>query len=431
MKTNIPIQALKTHEGATAARITPELQLRRSVMACMLWEDTFYESGASIADRIAELVKQVDPAIVSGIAVEAREKMKLRHVPLWIVRAMAKSDKHKPMVSDLLERVIQRADELSEFVSLYWKDGKCPLSAQVKKGLARAFRKFDAYQLAKYNRDGTVKLRDVLFLCHAEPKDEEQAATWKKLVDGTLESPDTWEVALSSGADKKDTWERLLKDGKLGALALLRNLRNMKDAGVDEKIIFGALESMSVERVLPFRFISAAKYAPQWEPQIEKAMLKCMEGKDKLLGKTVLLIDVSGSMSDPISSKSDLKRYDAAAGLAILAREICENVSIFVFSTSAKELPARHGFAMRDAIVQVVGGGTNTGDAVNMINKSEKYDRLIILTDEQSHQSIPAPITRGYVVNVASNQNGIGYGVWTHIDGFSEAILDYIQQSEE
>jgi hypothetical protein len=28
-------------------------------------------------------------------------------------------------------------------------------------------RKFNAYQLAKYNRDGKVKLRDVLFLTHA------------------------------------------------------------------------------------------------------------------------------------------------------------------------------------------------------------------------------------------------------------------------
>jgi uncharacterized protein (DUF58 family) len=160
-------------------------------------------------------------------------------------------------------------------------------------------------------------------------------------------------------------------------------------------------------------------------------MLKCLEGKEKLQGKTVLLVDVSGSMNDQLSGKSDLKRYDAAAGLAILAREICDNVSVFVFSTGTKQLPARRGFALRDAIAQVVGGGTNTGDAVNMINNSEKYDRLIILTDEQSHQSIPAPITRGYVVNVASNQNGIGYGVWTHIDGWSEAILDYIQQSEE
>ena len=54
--------------------------------------------------------------------------------------------------------------------------------------------KFDAYKLAKYDRDSKVNLRDVMFLVSPKPKDEEQAAVWKRLVDGTLESPDTWEV---------------------------------------------------------------------------------------------------------------------------------------------------------------------------------------------------------------------------------------------
>ena len=46
-----------------------------------------------------------------------------------------------------------------------------------------------------------VRLRDVLFMTHAKPRSDEQAAMWKQLVDGTLPAPDTWEVALSSGAD--------------------------------------------------------------------------------------------------------------------------------------------------------------------------------------------------------------------------------------
>lgn len=418
-----------THEGAKAQHINPEQQLRRSVMACMLWESTFYEDGESIASRIASLVPKVRASIVADMAIEAREKMKLRHAPLFIVREMARHESHKGYVAKTLERVIQRADELSEFIAIYWKDGRETLSAQVKKGLAEAFKKFNAFQLAKYNRDNAVKLRDVLFLVHAKPDNDEQAEDWKKLVDGTLESPDTWEVQLSAGKDKKETWERLISENKLGALALLRNLRNMKDAKVSDNVVFGALDSMKTERVLPFRFISAAKYAPQWEHKIEEAMLKCVSGADKLSGKTVLLVDVSGSMNSAISAKSELMRWEAAAGLAILAREICEDVSIYTFANDCRMIPARHGFALRDAIARSVGGGTNTGDAVRMINQ-EEYDRLIIFTDEQSHQSIPTPTGRGYVVNVAADKNGIGYGAWTHIDGWSEAVLEYIRQSE-
>src|SRR5215471_14335422 len=141
----------RTHEGAPARHITPELQLRRSVLACMLWEDQFYEDGVAIAGRIRELVAQVPAEKVAALAIEAREKMKLRHAPLLLVREMARLKTHRHLVADTLARVIQRADELSEFVALYWTQGKQPLSAQVKKGLASAFTKFDEYALAKYN----------------------------------------------------------------------------------------------------------------------------------------------------------------------------------------------------------------------------------------------------------------------------------------
>lgn len=433
MKVNVATKNnLRTHEGAPAKRINAEMQLRRSLMACMLWEDTFYEDGQEIADRIASLVPLVKPETVASMAIEAREKMKLRHAPLWVVREMARQPKHKGLVAETLSRVIQRADELAEFVALYWKDGRQPLSKQVKKGLAQAFTKFDAYQLSKYNRDGAVKLRDVLFLCHAKPKDAGQEQIWKQLVNGTLPAPDTWEVALSSGADKKSTWERLLDKNKLGGLALLRNLRNMAQAGVDEELIFNALDRMKTERILPFRFIAAAKHAPQWESRIERAMLKCLEGKERLQGKTVLLVDVSGSMSCPISNRSDLMRYDAANGLAILARELCEQVAIYSFSSRVVRIPDRHGFALRDAIVRSQPHySTYLGEAVQYINETESYDRLIVLTDEQSHDPVPDPKGKGYMINVASYKNGVGYGAWTHIDGWSEAVIDYIFEYEK
>src|SRR5262249_44532414 len=214
----------RTHEGAPARKISTELQLRRSILACLLWECQFYEDGVEIAGRIAELVPKVAAEKVAALTVEAPEQMKLRHVPLLLVREMARHKTHRALVSETLARVIQRADELAEFVAIYWKDGKVPLSGQVKKGLAAAFPKFDEYQLAKYHRGGPIKLRDVLFLSHAKPRDAAQAGVWKKLIWGRLTTPDTWEVALSSGADKREAWERLLREGKLGALALLRNL---------------------------------------------------------------------------------------------------------------------------------------------------------------------------------------------------------------
>jgi 60 kDa SS-A/Ro ribonucleoprotein len=421
----------RTHEGAPARNISPELQLRRSVLACLLWEEQFYEDGVEIAGRIAELVPKVEAEKVAALAVEAREQSKLRHAPLLLVREMARHATHRRLVAETLERVIQRADELAEFVAIYWKDGRVPLSAQVKKGLAAAFPKFDEYQLAKYDRGGPIKLRDVLFLSHAKPRDAAQASVWKKLVWGRLATPDTWEVALSAGADKREAWERLLREQKLGALALLRNLRNMREAGVDESLVLNALSTMSTARVLPFRFLAAARYAPQWEEALELAMLKSVASQAKLAGRTIVLVDVSGSMTAPLSKRSEMQRTDAAYGLAVLVREIAEKVAVYSFSDRVVEVPARRGFALRDAIdASQPHGGTLLGNAVEWLNKSERYDRLIVITDEQAHDQVPSPKGKGYVINVASFKNGVGYGKWTHIDGWSESVVEYIRAME-
>jgi len=426
---------VRTHEGAVAQKVDAKSELRRTVLTCLLWEATFYEKGNDIAKRIAALAAENKPEVLAALAREARTKMQLRHAPLFLARELARRKGAGPLVAETLESVIQRADELGEFVALYWKEKKQPLSAGVKRGLARAFTKFDAYQLAKYDRESAVKLRDVLFLCHAKPKDEAQAALWKKLVENTLESPDTWEVALSAGKDKRENFERLLREGKLGGMAVLRNLRLMLASGVAPKLIRERLDK-GVARALPFRFVTAARHAPKLEDALEKAMLKGIAGLEKLAGLTGLVVDVSGSMNYKLAKKGETTRMDAAAGLAILLREKAEDFSIATFSDACVELPPRRGFALRDAIVgSQAHSGTYLKRALTQLYDKQEWrelERLIVITDEQSHDGILRAWTpRAYVVNVAPYKHGISYGNnWTHIDGWSERIVDYITAVE-
>lgn len=435
MKTNTkPVRPkVSTHEGAPAKRINALQELRRTVMTCLLWEDSFYESGVSVADRIANLVPQLSGKEAQEIAVEARTKMKLRHVPLYIAVLMAKNAHQKPYVADTIVEIIQRPDELGELLNLYWKGGKCPISNQVKKGLAIAFTKFDEYALSKWNKDAAIKLRDVLFLVHAKPLDDKQEALWKRLINNELATPDTWEVEISASKDKTASWTRLLKENKLGALALLKNLRNLIQNGVEDKLIRNALTNIRTERVLPFRFISAAKYAPKLEAELEVGMFKCLEGHTKLKGKTVLLVDVSGSMSQTVSGKSEISRLDAACGLAMLLREICETVEIVTFSNRNVPVPPRRGFALAEAIKNSQPhSSTKLGQAVAYANEIKDADRLICISDEQSADKVPDPIVKkAYMINVASYQNGVGYGKWTNISGWSESIVNFVQALED
>ena len=314
-------------------------------MNCMLWEDQFYEDGVSIAERIGALVPKVKAESVAAMAIEAREDMKLRHAPLLIVREMARHEGHKALVADTLERIVQRPDELTEFLAIYWADALGPMqqrktravSAQVKKGLARAFAKFDAYQLAKYDRDGAVRLRDVLFIVHAKPKDAAQEKVWKQLVDGKLAAPDTWEVALSGGADKKATFERLIAEKKLGALALLRNLRGMQQPAWRRRRSARRSTRCAPTACCPTASSRRRSMRRTSSPNSNTRCSARSKATRALQGKTRLLVDVSGSMDAPMSARSEMRRLDAACGLAVLAREIGEDVEIFTFSNDVKK----------------------------------------------------------------------------------------------
>ena len=417
--------------GTQVPQINAERQLKRVTLAAMLWEKQFYLDGKSHAELVKELVAKVAPSKVEALAQEARTKFKLRHIPLLLARELAR---HGKLQATALTNVIQRPDEMSEFLSIYWQEGKTAVSNQVKKGLAACFNKFNEYQLAKWNKNSAaIKLRDVMFLSHPKPQTAQQAELFKRIAADTLATPDTWETQLSSGADKCETFTRLMQEKKLGALAFLRNLRNMRDSGVSDALIRSYAQTVDVSRVLPFRYIAAARIVPQYEDMLETMMFRSLANHQKIPGKTVLVIDVSGSMfGTKISAKSDLDRFDAAAALAILCREVCEQVEIYSFSDNAVRVAPRRGFALREAISSSQRHtGTLLGRAMQTINANGGYDRCIVFTDEQSYDRPGAPRGLGYVVNVASYENGVNHQAWTEINGFSEAVVDYIQALEQ
>ena len=428
MKTNLKRNVI-THEGGRAQLGSYEDQLRRAVTACLLWEDSFYEDGVAIAERIRVLANQCSGEIVLSLANEVKTKHKLRHAPMWLMlSALPRKDVGATAKAKMVEALVTRADDLAEFVAMYWKDGKKPLPSALKRGLAAAFAKFDEYQFAKYDRPGAVTLRDVMFLVHPNPGERKEL--FKRIADGALKTPDTWEVALSGGADKTDVFTRLLEEGKLGYLATLRNLRNMDK--VDSALIERRLMSSSGRgNILPFQFIAAAISTPRYEAVLDVAMLECLSEMPRLPGKTAVLVDGSASMQDSLSKRSTLTYADAAAGLAITVRELCDDVRVYAWASFCKEVPARHGMSLRDAINIDVGGSTYGDNAVQFAMKDGPWDRLILITDMQLHDHLSDyPVPRKYAINVATYKQGVGYGNWHWINGFSAQTLRYIQAIE-
>jgi uncharacterized protein with von Willebrand factor type A (vWA) domain len=167
-------------------------------------------------------------------------------------------------------------------------------------------------------------------------------------------------------------------------------------------------------------------------------MIKSLENVEKFKGKTIILLDVSGCMFSGLSPKSELERIDAGIGLTIIGNSICENSKIVAFGTECYQIPAFKGLSLIKTckdISRICGGGTDIQNAIETVDKSNiKYDRIIIITDEQSFTPLIPPKnkkSKNYVINIASYKNGINYKDYTHINGFSENTFKFISEFEK
>lgn len=461
MKTNVKADIM----ASTPRNLSSFEKLRRTCCTALLGEDTFYENGESIKDRVSSYMNDITSKQANEALRIAKEDNKLRHMPLFLIKYMLK----KGWVdADTVSKVCTRPDDITEILAMYWQDpdNKHCLPKRLVKGLQESFNSFDQYQLSKYlAKDKAIKLKDALRIVRPDPnksKNPNQSSVYKEIIDGTLKmSEDTWEVCISAcgkdTAKKKEVWTRLLTEKtekglpKLGALALLRNLRNMDGCGVDHKIINEALKNASMKKILPFQIIGAARYAnPDFAGVLQDKLLESIKGYDKLEGDTLFLLDVSGSMGGSLSAKSELNRLDACAGVAAILDGICENSTLYTFNTDINPLSkAYHGMALIDSVNSRLGGGTRVIDCTNAaINEFKRThdgklpSRVIVVTDEADNTYYggygkPLPnlskSCQGYIVNVASYEHGVNYNdsSWVRVSGWSEGIVKYISEYEK
>lgn len=453
-----------------AVELSPADQLLRTLMTCLLWEDNFYENGVSVADRITKLVPLVAADEVHAMAVEARDNFGLRHAPLLVARAMARGPfTHREQVRRTLAEIIKRPDEIAEFLALYWSDnnGKKFVSHGVRDGLERAMRKFNEFQFSKWDKPGKdVRIRDAMFMSHCNPnigndrrydKEVRRAVAkgainvelnareqlFAKLANDELKQTGTWEDRLSAGGDAKAVFTELIEKGELGGLAFVRNIRKMEEVGIPKKLIETYSKTVNLKGIFPHQLLTSARVNPQYESMFDAMMLRQLSGIGKMEGSTVVLVDVSGSMDSVISTpgKSSVvrpsiittTRVDVAAAVAILAREMFDKIRVFTFSDRAVEVPSRRGIALRDAIrLSQPHSSTYLAGAIDHLNKIG-YERLIVITDEQSHDGGGSPLrgARNYMLNVAPHERSVAQqDRWISISGWSPQVLKYIQVLE-
>ena len=410
--TTMPKAITKTSNlaGGESYSQSNELVLVSLLLTSFVNTQFYRDGGNSLVDlkNISEKVK--DKEFVAKAAIFARDRFGMRSITHALAGELTSQLTGQEWAKDFYEKVVVRVDDMTEILSYYLENKTSKDNPKfpnaLKKGFAKAFDKFDGYNLSKYKGENKeVKLVDIVNLVHPVPTSRNKEAL-ESLIRGELKNTQTWEAKLSEAGQKADSkedleklksdaWGELISTGKIGYFALLRNLRNIitqsptsiKEACemlVNEKLI-------KKSRILPFRFatayeeinkIGSSKDVRDVLIALNQALDISVANVPKFEGETLVVMDVSASMRGIASDTASLFG-------AILSK--VNNCDVMTFAREANYMaynPMDSVLTIRDGF-RFAGGGTNFKAIFPTANK--KYDRIIILSDMQGWVGYTTP----------------------------------------
>lgn len=402
-------------EGYAAYKMNEKEQLVSAVLTTMFSEPKYYGSTDSDIVRLATVCAKENPEFLCRLACYARNEFNMRSVSHVLACVIA----HEANIytRKTIRNIIVRPDDITEIMECYLQMYSKPFPNALKREIAEQIQLFDEYALAKYNgRHKTMKFKDILRITHPNPKNEETEALFRKILDDTLETPYTWETELSRRGNTKEVWNELIASGKVGYMALLRNMRNIiqKEADIETVLkIISSREQVLKSRQLPFRFYSAylmllqaGFMTPDIHNALEQAITVSIENMEPVTGRTLIAFDISGSMSAAIARNSTVRCNDIAALLGAISSRLCEDAEVCYFDCAGNwsAVPDKSGYMIKhygkyDSILDICsksrfnGGGTDMNlPMIYALEKDETarirpFDRVIYFSDNECNNS--------------------------------------------
>lgn len=448
-----------------------------AVLTTMFGEPKYYGSTDNEIVSMATKMAEKDPAFLCKLACYARREGNMRSISHVLSSVIARHAREYTRIT--LRNVIQRPDDVTEIMACYKAFYGKPFPNAMKREIAEIIQNFDEYQIAKYDGGNkSVKFRDVLRITHPVPKDEMHQELFRKILEDSLETPYTWETELSEKGNIKETWNELIRSGKVGYMALLRNLRNIVKCEADVGPVLRLLsdpEQVKKSRQLPFRFYSAFRtlqedklMTPAIHSALEAAIMASVSNMDRIEGRTLIAVDISGSMSARISQKSDVRCCDIAALLGAMTGRLCEDATVCYFDHAGgySRSPEQKGYRIAqygkyDSILAIceknafAGGGTDLSLPMRFALEEDPsrslkpFDRVIYFSDNECNHS-----SRGIVATVQgladAYRRDYNPEFWVHgvdlqgygsqqfcgkrfnlIAGWSERVLPFINLAEK
>ena len=381
--------------GGDAFKQSPKLAFASAILTSMVTDPYYKSADAQVSDIALMAATLQDPLFIAKAAIYTRKQNGLRSVSHIVAGELAKrvDVKGQPWLRKFFSSVVNRPDDITETLS-YLQGHGVPnlrkLSNALKRGFGDALARFDEYQLAKYRGEGKdLNLYDVVSMLHPKGTPAIEA-----LMTGSLKPAETWETKLSQAGktgESKDTaksqaWKDLLGQHKLGYLAALRNLRNIQAQAPEAMPLALQLltdpKQVAKSLILPFQILTAvetlgAAATREVKVALDKAMELSLSNVPRFDGKTLIAVDVSGSMRGrPVQIASLLA--------SVLFKT--NDADVMLFDTDIRHLNLHPGDSLSSlsANIQrnVTGGGTDFN--LIFIGANRAYDRIIILSDMQA-----------------------------------------------
>jgi len=408
-KDSVAERTIKTnYEGGEAFKPdSAEMSLYKVTINNLL-EDTFYTEDEEQLEKVTkrfDAVADDNPEFALKLAAYARNEMGLRDVSQLLLVLAANDERTKEYVRNYADRIMVRTDEPCTVVAIHDQLFGGTIPKPLKKGINDALHQWDRYQFDKYDNDNReVNIRDVINRTHPKPRDELREEIFERLMKGDLDNhPDveplnesqgaTWETTISEKGNNREAWMEV-KD-RMGIMAKLRNIRNMKEAGLEGKEILTDEDFEAVEdsRMFPFRLYQSYKAVknarvsdPHIDEWIEEAIDKTIGNLPDKLGSTFVGVDVSGSMKTSVSNKSNLECKEIACLFGATAMK--KSARTGVFASDFVEVEAHSqtpALEIQDKMRKArVGSSTNGWKVIEHLIQNEiEVDRIVFMTDMQ------------------------------------------------
>jgi 60 kDa SS-A/Ro ribonucleoprotein len=394
--------------GGEAYQVSPQLQFVTTLLTSFA-EDQYYRKASGAVRTVRSLIDQFpDKLFAAKAAIFARNEFGVRSITHVVAGEIANRVKGVGWTKRFFNAVVRRPDDILEILAYYLATYGKPLPNSLKKGLAASFDKFDKYQLAKYRGEShDVSLVDAVNLVHPKPV-AKNAEALRQLIKDALKSTETWEAKLTTAGQaaqteaekeelKSQAWTELIREKKLGYFALLRNLRNVVQQAPEilEDALSMLVDPQLIEKslVLPFRFGTAykemalARKSASTKAEVSlydkvagalaTAASISLNNVPKLPGKTLVALDVSGSMEG--------KPFDIGSMFAV-ALVGAMKADLIIFSNSAKYLKLTKTEDIFENIDYIYKHSDFGGTDFHSVFRTAKhaYDRIIILSDMQA-----------------------------------------------